>query len=128
MKTAFVTAMAVMLVLASATAYDTNPASDVSGTWSMSVKGQGAHGDTSAELVLTQDGRKVTGKLSAHGNSHGVEGEFVDKALKLATTTGDSDHQLSLTAKLQDDGTLAGYLSGPMGDLRWTASRAKDTK
>jgi hypothetical protein len=100
----------------------------VAGTWSVTVKGQGAHGDMPAELALKQDGRKVTGTLTAHGSGRAVEGEYAGGTLTLSTTAEDADHRLTLTARLEDDGTLDGYLSGPMGDLRWTASRAKSDR
>jgi hypothetical protein len=102
-------------------------AASVAGTWTVSVAAQGPHGAMSAELTLEQDGRKVSGRLAAHGSEHALEGKFEDGTLTLAT--GDNDtRQLTLTAKLKDDGTLDGYLSGPMGDVRWTAARAKDAK
>ncbi len=97
--------------------------SGVTGTWSMTVKGPAAHGDMAATLTLAQDGKKVSGTLSAHGNEHQVEGEFVDGTLTLATVGGDAQHQLQLNATLKQDQTLDGYLSGPAGDMRWTAVR-----
>jgi hypothetical protein len=100
---------------------------DVSGTWTITVKAQGAHGDTTAELVLQQERRSVTGTLRAHGNQHDLKGELAGRELTLATTGG-SQQQLSLTATLLDDGTLDGHISGPMGDLRWTATRAGSRK
>jgi hypothetical protein len=98
-------------------------APDVTGTWTVTVKGQGAHGDTTAELVLKQDRKVVTGALRAHGNQHDLKGELAGRELTLATTGG-TQQQLSLTATLLEDGTLDGHISGPMGDLRWTATRA----
>jgi hypothetical protein len=96
---------------------------DVSGTWAMTVKGSGAHGDMSASLALKQEGKKVTGTMAAHGYEHHVSGEFVDGTLSLDVTR--EDQQMTLTAKLKEDGTLAGYVSGPMGDLAWTAQRVE---
>ena len=100
-------------------------ATSVAGTWSMTVKGTGAHGDMVGSLALKQDGSKVSGVLNAHGQDQSVSGEFVDGALALQTKDGDPAHQVALKASLKPDGTLAGYISGPMGDLRWTASRVK---
>lgn len=98
----------------------------VDGTWNMTVTGSGAHGDMSATLTLAQKELKVTGTLSAHGNEHSLTGEFKEGTLTLEATDVPADKTLSLTAKLQEDGSLQGYLSGPMGDMRWTATRAKD--
>jgi hypothetical protein len=46
----------------------------------------------------------------------------VDATLTIATSGGDT--QVSLTAKLKENGTLEGYLSSQMGDMTWTASRS----
>ena len=91
----------------------------------MTVKGTGAHGDLTAGLVLAQEGGTVTGTFTAHGTEHAVRGEFDGGTLTFATTQEQRDQQLSFTAKLKSDGTLAGYVSGPMGDMQWTATRAK---
>jgi hypothetical protein len=98
----------------------------VAGKWNLNVKGPAAHGDMAATMLLEQDGKKVSGTLAAHGNEHTLAGEFVDGSLTLKTTDTAADHALELSAKLKKDGTLAGYLSGPMGDMQWTGARAKD--
>jgi hypothetical protein len=103
-------------------------APQVDGTWTMSVEGPAAHGSMTATLVLTQTGAKVAGSLTAHGNEHTLAGELADGALTLETTDTPADHVITLNATLQGDGTLSGYLSGPMGDMKWTASRAKDSR
>ncbi len=100
-----------------------NTPAGVAGTWNVTVKAPAPHGDMAAELTLAQDRKQVSGTFSAHGNEHKVAGEFVDGSLTLATVGGDSQHQLQLNAKLKDDQTLEGYLSGPAGDMRWTAVR-----
>jgi hypothetical protein len=114
----------VCALAASAAAAARGPA-DVSGTWAMAVKGNGAHGDMSASLTMKQDGKEVTGTMTAHGIEHEVSGEFADGTLTLTAASGSQDQQITLTAKLQEDGRLSGYASGPMGDLRWTAERVK---
>jgi hypothetical protein len=96
----------------------------VAGMWNVTVKGPAAHGDMTAALTLTQNGKKVTGTLTAHGNERKVEGEFVDGSLTLTTVDGDSQHHVQLNGKLKEDQTLEGYLSGPGGDMRWTAVRS----
>jgi opacity protein-like surface antigen len=112
----------VVMALAAATA----AAPDVTGNWNVAV--DGPHGSATMSLVLKQDGRKVTGTfVSGHGPDLALEGEFVDGALKIESADGD-DHKVIFSAKLKEDGTLAGYVSGPMGDMKWTASRVKDRK
>jgi hypothetical protein len=99
----------------------------VSGTWTMNVQG-GPHGDATMGLVLKQDGTKVTGTFSSgHSPDMDVTGEFKDGELKIETTEG-GDSRIIFTAKLKADGTLAGYISSGMGDMKWTASRAAEKK
>lgn len=100
----------------------------VQGSWEMTVKGPAAHGDMTATLELKQAGAKVTGTFGMHGQSHPLAGEFAEGALSLATTDTPEDKSLSFTAQLKEDGTLAGHVSTSMGDMRWTAARAKESK
>ena len=99
-------------------------ATDVSGTWTMNVVG-GPHGPATMQLMLKQDGAKVSGTFaSGHGPDMEVKGEFVKGSLQVETSGG--DHKVTLNAKLKDDGTLAGTLSSKVGDMRWTASRVAE--
>ena len=106
----------------------TMAAPSLTGTWTMSVTG-GPHGDATMGLTLKQEGTKVTGTFaSGHGPDMAVHGEFVDGSLKLETDAEDHG-KITLSAKLKDDGTLAGYISSPVGDMKWVARRdTKDTK
>jgi hypothetical protein len=98
----------------------------VAGTWAVSV--EGPHGGASMSLVLTQDAAKVAGTfVTGHGPDLALHGEFADGKLKLESA-GSGDDKVIFNATLKDDGTLAGYVSGPMGDLKWTAARVKDKK
>jgi hypothetical protein len=75
-------------------------------------------------LVLTQDGTKVSGTFaSGHGPDLAVTGEFAEGALKFETA-GHGDSKILFSARLKDDGTLAGTISSKMGDMKWTASKA----
>jgi hypothetical protein len=98
-------------------------APDVSGVWDLAVKGHNGHGEMKATLELRQEGRSVTGSLTAHGNTHTLAGELTDDGLALETTDASGHHSIALQAKLEDDGTLAGYLSGPMGDVQWKGKK-----
>lgn len=115
--------LAVIAAAAIATGIAAN--GDLSGNWDMKVKGPAAHGDLAATLLLTHKEDKVTGTFSAHGNEHKLAGTFKGGTLSLESTDTPADKGLSFTAKLQEDGTLTGFVSGPMGDMKWTASRAK---
>ncbi len=122
MKTVMAAAIAIVMAAGGYPA----PAS-VTGSWTMSVTG-GPHGDATMGLVLTQEGTKVTGTFaSGHSPDMAVSGEIVDEALKLETAA-DGEHRIIFTAKLKQDGTLAGIISSPMGDMKWTAERVKVRK
>jgi hypothetical protein len=96
----------------------------VAGTWTMHVEG-GPHGDATMAMTLTQNGTKVTGTFaSGHTADMAVEGEFVNGEFKIQTTAQNDDGKILFSARLRDDGTLAGYISSPMGDMKWTAARA----
>ena len=118
-RTVMMLAMVAFAALAAA-------APSLTGAWTMSVHG-GPHGDATMGLTLKQDGTKVTGTFaSGHAADMTVTGEFANGELTLETTAARDDDKILFKAKLQDDGTLAGYISSPMGDMKWTASRAAD--
>ena len=103
-------------------------APSLTGNWTMNVTG-GPHGDATMGLTLEQTGTKVTGTfVSGHGPDMAVAGEFVDGVLKLQTADSKSDTQIIFNAKLKDDGSLAGAISSPVGDMKWTATRAAAKK
>ena len=113
------TCLAALVMLAT-----TAVAPSLSGTWTMNVTG-GPHGDATMGLTLQQDGSKVTGTfVSGHVADMPVSGEFKDGTLKLRTEADKEGNAVIFEAKLRDDGTLAGYISSSVGDMKWTASRA----
>jgi hypothetical protein len=102
-------------------------APSLTGNWTMVVEGT-PHGTATMGLTLKQDGSKVTGTfVSGHAADMEVAGEFADGQLRIASTHGSEDERIIFTAKLRDDGTLAGTVSSPMGDMTWTATRAAAT-
>ena len=107
-------------------AQEKKPEPTVTGTWTMTVHPD-PHGMTMG-LVLEQKGTKVTGTFASPHGDMPVEGEFVDGTLKLATTGGNVDSQITFEARLKDGQTLSGYLSSPMGDMAWTAERVVPQK
>lgn len=99
-------------------------APSLTGTWTMNVTG-GPHGDATMGLTLQQDGTNVTGTfVSGHVADMPVSGEFKDGVLKIKTAADQDGNAVIFEAKLRDDGTLAGYISSPVGDMKWTATRA----
>jgi hypothetical protein len=105
---------------------DKKAAPSVAGKWTMAVDA-GPHGTTAMGLALQQDGRVVKGTFQSPHGDMPVEGEFADGALALSTlSSGDDSMRITFTARLKADGTLAGYMSSQMGDMTWTATRARD--
>ena len=115
----------------------------IAGTWNVTLMSH------QVALVLEQDGTRVTGTLMMMGSEAKVDGTFVDGVLKLTSNarvmarppaaTHEEGHAappgstkegtaLTLTAKLQDDGTLVGEAPGPNGPATWTGERLKEPK
>jgi hypothetical protein len=114
---------ALVMVAALVTALPMAPT--VAGAWTMTVEGS-PHGTMTMGLTLKQEGTRVTGTFNSPHGDMAVDGEFVDSHLKLATTESREDEKILFDAKLTDSGMLAGSLSSPMGDMKWTASRAAE--
>ena len=113
----------VMTAFAFALAASVTAAPDLSGTWTMSVTG-GPHGPETMQLVLKQDGTAVSGTFaSGHAADMEVTGKFENASLEIEAA-GHGHGKIVMTARLKEDGTLAGVLSSEVGDMKWTASRA----
>lgn len=97
----------------------------VDGTWLMSL--DGPQGPMQITMVLKQEDTKVTGSLTSQMGETALEGTF--EAGKLAFgiifDAGGQMMEIYFAGDLKEDGTLAGALSGPMGDMPWVAERAK---
>lgn len=105
------------------------PARSVTGAWTMTFSGGGAHGVQTMGLTLEQRGKSVTGTIATPHGDVPLGGEFKDDVLELATdSTGQDLPQMTLGARLLEDGTLDGYLSSAFGDMRWTATRRKERR
>jgi len=115
--------MKLLLALVASAALATAPS--VAGRWTLAVDG-GPHGNVTMGLTLAQNGTKVSGTFTSPHGDMPVAGEFVNGELKLSTTAGGDDEKIYFQARLDDKGTLAGYISSPMGDMKWTATRAAD--
>ena len=68
--------------------------------------------------------QKLEGLLSSAAREFALRGEFSDGTLELVMS-GQDGQETTFTARARDDGTLAGYVSGPMGDMKWTAERVE---
>ena len=96
----------------------------VAGNWEMSV--QAGPNPVAASLTLKIDGAKVTGSLSSeHLGNMPLEGRLTDGTLTFsADQTGDAGSvHMEFSTKIQEDGTLAGDVTSPMGPMKWIAKR-----
>jgi hypothetical protein len=97
----------------------------VAGKWALSVQTQ--NGTTDAGLDLKVDGKKVTGTIASSQGETTLAGEFADGKLtfSIAYQGNNGEVQLTFTGTLKADGTLAGTIASPGGELAWTATRPK---
>jgi hypothetical protein len=113
-----------ILLLAAASAANAHH-TGVAGKWTLSVNSP--HGSVSMDLVLKQDGKKVTGTLT-HGRAADIpiQGEFADGALSFQVAAQGDLEAMEFRGKLQADGTLSGYFTGSMGDMKVAGKRAAE--
>lgn len=102
----------------------------VDGTWNLGMQG-GDH-VVPVALVLQQEGGKVSGTLMMPGNDVPLNGSFQEGQLTLTGTMEGREHgasqQVKLTAKILDDGTMAGDFGSGTRSMKWTAERLKARK
>lgn len=96
------------------------------GKWNMSL--ESPQGPMSILLTLKVDGTKVTGTLNSQMGETALDGQYVDGVLNFGISFdgGGGTMQISFAGKLTDENTMAGSLSGPMGDIPWSAVRVKE--
>ena len=90
----------------------------VAGAWVMSVQGM------SLNLVLAQDGEKISGTLESPHGEILLTGEFSKGRLTLSGVSTESHPvQFAGTATLNADGSLAGTISANLMEMTFTAVR-----
>jgi hypothetical protein len=110
--------MAIVMAVASGSLYAEQK--NVAGRWNVSVE------QMSIRLVLAQKGKKITGTLqNPHGGEIHLKGEFAGGKIRFSGASDDQSIKLSANGSLRGDGTLAGNLTSTMGDMAWSAVRAK---
>jgi hypothetical protein len=107
----------VMMLLLTATSLYAKPKS-VAGMWTLVVTEQGSY-----PMVLEQKGKTVSGSIDGPHGLIQLKGEFTNGQLKVDGTS--QAIQLSATGSLKSDGSLAGNMKSNVGDMAWTAIRAK---
>ncbi len=98
----------------------------VAGKWTVAVAAD--TGTIEASAVFEQHDEKVTGTFTSdHTGEAAVTGRFVDGTLTFSVAVHADTQPMSVdfTGKFNDDGTLAGTVLSPMGELKWTATRVK---
>jgi hypothetical protein len=113
------------LLIAVALSLAVTAAGNVAGKWTMTVDTGSAHGITTMGLTLKQDGKTLSGTFHSPHGDLAVTGEFTEDTLRLSTSAN-AEMSVTFSAKLRDDGTLAGYLSTSRGDMKFTAEKARE--
>jgi len=98
----------------------------IDGKWNMSL--DGPQGPMSILMTLKLDGTKVTGTLNSQMGDTPLEGQYAEGVLNFGISFdgGGGSMQIAFAGKLTDENTMAGSLSGPMGDIPWSAVRVKE--
>lgn len=109
-----------LIVAILGTLFLTQTPNTVTGKWDLSA--DTPHGVMTMGLDLKQDGDRVTGKLIGLMNrDFDITGEMKDRQLTVST----ADDQFAIALSLKADGSLAGHLSTPQGDVACKAVRGK---
>ena len=122
---AHISSMAVCAVLALgglATASAEEKAASATGTWSWTVQGREGGAERKMSLALTQDGEKLTGKLSSPGREGGAarETEITDGSVKGA------DVAFSVTREFNGNKMTTKYTGKLSGDTITGKAESKD--
>ena len=104
---------------------DAKATTGVAGKWVLSM--ETPNGTMSPGLDLKVDGKKVTGTLTSPQGEVAVAGEFADSKLALTASFQGNGGEMTLTfsGTLKADGTMAGTMAFPQGEIPWTAARPK---
>jgi hypothetical protein len=99
----------------------------LSGTWAMTLPGP-QEDNMDALLVLRQEGSKVGGTLTLGPLGEApLRGEYANGKLSFAVSMQGPSEQIELSFRgaATASGGLSGTMSGPMGDVSWSATRQK---
>ena len=99
----------------------------MAGKWLLSM--ETPNGTMNPGLDLKVDGKKVTGTLTSPQGEVAVAGEFADNKLALTASFQGNGGEMTITfaGTLKADGTMAGTMAFPQGEIPWTAARPKRT-
>ena len=96
----------------------------VTGNWEISW--EGPQGVMTRKAEFKQEGETLTGRLEGRGGwvdikDGKVSGPNVSFVLEM--TRGDQTFRQEFKGTLKDDGTIAGTLTSPRGEVTWTGKR-----
>jgi len=100
-------------------------AKTIDGKWDMNIVSD--QGPMAIVATFKMDGTKVTGNLNSQMGDTALVGEFAAGKLKFTIQFdgGSGSMEIVFNGTMKDDGSLAGTLNGQMGEMNWTATRAK---
>jgi hypothetical protein len=95
------------------------------GKWDMNITSD--QGPMAIVATFKMDGTKLTGNLNSQMGDTALVGEFNAGKLKFTIQFdgGGGAMEIVFNGTMKDDGTLTGTLNGQMGEMNWTATRAK---
>lgn len=125
MKTRLALALTLFCAAAVAASAQTKPAG-IDGKWNMTVDIPEGQAMQVAALFKTS-GKKLTGTLTSPQGEVPLEGEVDGAKVAFGITVPQDSGPMNIgfAGTVQQDGTLAGTASGPMGEFKWKAERAK---
>lgn len=105
---------------------DAKTSASIAGKWDMSA--ETPQGTLPVTLVIKLDGKKVTGTLASQQGETPMEGEYADGKLTMSIVNqgGGGSMNITFTGGMKEDGTLAGTFDFGQGELKWSATRAKN--
>jgi hypothetical protein len=105
---------------------DAKAPESIAGKWDMSA--ETPQGTMPVTLVIKLDGKKVTGTMASQQGETPLEGEFAEGKLtwSIVFQGGSGSMNITFNGALKDDGTLAGTFDFGQGEMKWSATRAKN--
>ncbi len=96
----------------------------VTGNWEISM--QGPQGPMTRKAEFKQEGETLTGRVETRGGWADIkEGKVSgsDFSFVMEMTRGDQTFRQEYKGTLKEDGTIAGTITSPRGEMPWTGKR-----
>ena len=104
---------------------ETKAPAGVAGKWILTLETQ--NGAMNPTLDLKVDGKKLTGTISGPQGDVALTGDVAENKLTFSINvqTNNGDMKIDFAGTLKADGTLAGTMAFPQGEIAWTGARPK---